>query len=60
MTKQTPNRTRPRTRAKKKGASTSTRKTDSTMRPGGKLGLILDRLEDKTGATLGELIETIG
>ena len=30
------------------------------MRPGGKLGLILDRLEDKTGASVGELVEATG
>ena len=60
MTKRTPNKTRPRTRAKKKSPATGTRKPDSTMRPGGKLGLILDRLERKTGATLGELVDATG
>ncbi len=60
MTKRTPYKTRPRTRAKKKSATTSARKPDTTMRPGGKLGLILDRLEDKTGASVGELVEATG
>jgi len=30
------------------------------MRPGGKLGLILDRLENKKGATLAELVDATG
>ncbi len=60
MTKRTPKKTRPRTRAKKKSATTSARKPDTTMRPGGKLGLILDRLENKKGATLAELVDATG
>ena len=60
MTKRTPNKTRPRTRAKKKSPAASARKPDSTMRPGGKLGLILDRLGRKTGATIGELVDATG
>ena len=60
MTKRTPNKTRPRTRAKNKSPATSTRKPDSTMRPGGKLGLILDRLERTAGATLDELVDATG
>ncbi len=60
MTKRTPNKTRPRTRAKKKSATTSARKPDAVNRPGGKVGLILDRLEDKTGATLAELVDATG
>ncbi len=60
MTKRTPNKTRPRAPAKKKRATTSARTPDSTMRPGGKLGLVLDRLEDKTGATLDELVDATG
>ena len=60
MTKRTPNKTRPRTRPKK-SLATSARKPDSTMRPGGKLGLILDRLGRKTGATIEELVDaTVG
>ncbi len=60
MTKRTPNKTRPRAPARKKRATTSARTPDSTMRPGGKLGLILDRLDDKTGATLAELVDATG
>ena len=60
MTKRTLNKTRPRTRAKKKSPATSARKPDSTMRPGGKLGLILDRLGRKTGATIDELVDATG
>ncbi len=60
MTKRTPNKTRPRTRAKKKSAAASARKPDSTMRPGGKLGLILDRLERTAGATIDELVDATG
>jgi hypothetical protein len=59
MTKRTPIKTRPRNRAKK-SAATSARKPDSTTRPGGKLGLILDRLEDETGVTLDELVDMTG
>ncbi len=60
MTKRTPNKTRPRTLAKKKSATTSARKSDTTMRPGGKLGLILDRLGRKAGATIDELVDATG
>ena len=60
MTKRTSNVTKPRTRAKKKSPATSARKPDAVNRPGGKLGLILDRLEDKTGATLAELVDATG
>ena len=60
MTKQTPNKTRPRTRAKKKRPATSARKLDVAKRPGGKLGLILDRLGRKTGATIDELVDATG
>ncbi len=60
MTKRTSNVTKPRTRAKKKSSATSAQKPDAVNRPGGKLGLILDRLERKTGATLGELVDATG
>ncbi len=59
MTKQTPNKTQRRTRAKKSSA-TSAQRPDVAKRPGGKLGLILDRLGRKTGATIDELVETTG
>jgi hypothetical protein len=58
MTKRTSNVTKPRTRAKKKSPVTSARKPDAVTRPGGKLGLILDRLEVQTGATVDELVDT--
>ncbi|MDK1020501.1 MAG: DUF3489 domain-containing protein [Candidatus Hydrogenedentes bacterium] len=60
MTKRTPNKTRPRTRAKKKSAAASARKPDTAQCPGGKLGLILDRLGRKTGATVDELVDATG
>ncbi len=60
MTKRTSNATKPRTRAKKKSLATSARKSDTAKRPGGKLGLILDRLERTAGATIGELVDATG
>ncbi len=60
MTKRTPNKTRPRTRAKKKNPATRARKSDAVKRPGGKLGLILDRLGRKTGATIDERVDATG
>ncbi len=60
MTKRTPSKTRPRTRAKKKSSATSARKPDTAKRPGGKLSLILDRLGRKTGATVDELVDATG
>ena len=60
MTKRTSNVTKPRTRANKKSPATSARKPDAVTRPGGKLGLILDRLEVPTGATVDELVDTTG
>ncbi len=60
MIKRTSNVTKPRTRAKKKSPVTSARKPDAVTRPGGKLGLILDRLEVQTGATVDELVDTTG
>ncbi len=59
MTKRTSNATKPRSRAKKSPA-TSARSPATVNRPGGKLGLILDRLEAKTGATLAELVDATG
>ncbi len=60
MTRQTSTATTPRTRAKKKSPATSTPMPDTVNRPGGKLGLILDRLERKTGATVDELVDATG
>ncbi len=59
MTRRTPNKTRSRTRAKKSPA-VSARKPDAAKRPGGKLGLILDRLGRKAGATIDELVDATG
>ena len=59
MTKRTSNATRPRT-FRKKSPTTSARKPDTVNRPGGKLGLILDRLERKMGATVDELVNATG
>ncbi len=60
MTKQTPTKAQPRNRANKKSPATSTRKSDTAKRPGGKLGLILDRLGRKAGATIDELVDATG
>ena len=60
MTKRTPKITRPRTRAKKKSPATSAQKSDAAKRPGGKLGLIVDRLERIAGATIDELVDATG
>jgi len=59
MTRRTPNKTRPRSRAKKSPA-TSAQKSDAAKRPGGKLGLILDPLGRKTGATIDDLVDATG
>ena len=59
MTKRTSNAKKPRTLGKK-SPTTSARKPDTVNRPGGKLSLILDRLEDKTGATVHELVDATG
>ena len=60
MTKQTPNKTRPRTGAKKKSAATSAQTSDAARRPSGKLGLIVARLERTAGATIEELVDATG
>ncbi len=60
MTKQTPNKTQRRTRAKKKSSATSAQSPNAAKRPGGKLGLILDRLGRRTGATIDELVDATG
>ena len=60
MTRRTPNKTRPRSRAKKKSPATSALKSDAAKRPGGKLGLILDRLGRTAGATIDELVDATG
>ncbi len=60
MTKRTPNKARPRTPAKNKSPAKSAQKLDTAKRPGGKLGLILDRLGRKTGATIEELVDATG
>ncbi len=59
MTKRTSNKTRPRIRTKKSPA-TSAQILDTAKRPGGKLGLILDRLGRKTGATIDVLVDATG
>jgi hypothetical protein len=60
MTKRTQNKARPRTPAKKKSPAKSAQKSDGAKRPGGKLGLILDRLGRKSGATIDELVDATG
>ena len=60
MTKRTPNEARPRVRTKKNSPATSAQKPDAAKRPGGKLGLILDRLGRKAGATIDELVDATG
>ncbi len=59
ITKRTPNKTRPRIRTKKSPA-TSARISDTAKRPGGKLGLILDRLERTAGATIDDFVDATG
>jgi DNA-binding transcriptional regulator PaaX len=41
-------------------ATRRARQPDTVQRPGGKLGVILGRLEGKTGGTLDELVEATG
>ncbi len=60
MTKRTQNKIRPRSPAKKNSTAKSAQKLDAAKRPGGKLGLILDRLGRKTGATIDELVDATG
>ena len=56
MTNPIPKNTKFPANSKKKNA----RQPPTIKRPDGKLGLILDRLEDKTGASVGELVEATG
>ena len=56
MTNPIPKYTKSPASSKKKNA----RQPAVIERPGGKLGLILSRLEDKTGASVGELVEATG
>jgi hypothetical protein len=60
MTKRTSNKAQPRTRAKKKSPAMSAQKSAAAKRPGGKLGLIVDRLERTAGAMIDELVEATG
>ncbi|MEM7222741.1 MAG: DUF3489 domain-containing protein [Pseudomonadota bacterium] len=60
MTKRTPNKPQPRTRSTKMSRSTSAPSSHWAKRPGGKLGLILSRLERKAGTTIDELVEVTG
>ncbi len=60
MTNRTPKNATSRPRAKRKSATTSVPQPGAAKRPGGTLGLILDRLDTKTGATVGELVDTTG
>ena len=60
MTRLSSTAPKPHTRAKKKSPATSPPMPDTVNRPGGKLGLILDRLERKTGATVDELVDATG
>jgi len=59
MTKRTSNKTQPRIRTKKSSAM-SVQKSEMAKRPGGKLGLILDRVERTAGATIDELVDATG
>jgi len=60
MTQRTSNATKSRSRVKKKSAATGAQKPDTVNRPGGKVGLILDRLERTAGATIDELVDATG
>jgi len=57
MTKRTPSKTRSYA---KKSPDKRSRRTDANPRPGGKLGLILDRLDTRKGATIDALIKATG
>ena len=57
MTKRTKTKARPRTPAKNKSPAKSAQKLDTAKPHGGKLGLILDWLGRKTGATIDELVD---
>jgi hypothetical protein len=59
MTKRTSNR-RNRALVAKKNAPTHAQKPDRAKHPGGKLGLILERVEGKTGVTVDELVDATG
>ena len=59
MTKRTSEKSQLRAR-QKKSAATSARIPDTNTRPGGKLGLILARIERKTGAAIDELVDVTG
>ena len=60
MTKRNSNITKTRTRAKKKSTAASAQNPITVKRPGGKLGLILERLEAKKGATIDDLVTATG
>ena len=60
MTKRIPTKAKPRTGAKRKGADTGLPRSVAVKRPGGKLGLIVKRLEATAGATLDELVHATG
>ena len=65
MTKRTPNKTRPRARAKKKSAAPSAQTSDAARRPSGKLGLIgpartNGRSDDRGTCRCDGLAETFG
>lgn len=60
MSKRTAKATKPRTRAKKKRAASITQPTDPAERPQGKLGLILDHVDTKAGATIDDLTAATG
>ena len=47
-------------RSAKTSAVTNKLQPDETKRPGGKLGLILDRLRAKKGASIGDLVKATG
>lgn len=56
MSKRTSTATKSPSRVKNRRSSASAGKPDTTKRPGGKLNLILERLEKRTGATLEDLV----
>ena len=60
MSKRTPHKAPSRTRAKIRKTHDGTPPSDIAMRPGGKLGLILKRLEAKKGATIDDLVTATG
>ena len=60
MAKLTSNKARARSKSKPQVDTNDVKKTKSTEFPTGKLGLILERLAEKGGATVDDLVKATG